>query len=181
MLPAHFLVAMRHCCVHRCNNASCFELWHMLQEKSFVAVFLVHLYLNSVLYADVFNSRKVCCHILFSTFVLFWGSFKWKLVAFNLEGKSDTWLLIDQWDWKCPLDVGKMNEWIWRAPRFQIKDFSFCLSLSPLHSVSHSGVCSADQGAKCLPGAAAGKGGGNLWAQSREEQHKGENGTSTHS
>ena len=39
-----------------------------------------------------------------------------------------------------------------------------------------SGVCRADQGAERLQGAAAGEGGGDLRAQSREEQHQGEDG-----
>lgn len=37
-----------------------------------------------------------------------------------------------------------------------------------------SGVCCTDQGAERLQGAAAGEGGGDLWAESREEQHEGE-------
>lgn len=43
-----------------------------------------------------------------------------------------------------------------------------------------SGVCCADQGAERLQGAAAGEGGGDLWAESREEQHQGEHSCNTH-
>lgn len=57
----HFLVAVHHCWVASCDNASCFELWHLHQEKSFVADFFIfHLWLNSVshcsLDANVFSS-----------------------------------------------------------------------------------------------------------------------------
>lgn len=63
--------------------------------------------------------------------------------------------------------------------RGQLPSIVWCLPVS-VFSLCCLGVCSTNQGAERLQGTAAGERGRDIWAQSREEQHQGEDSVHIH-